>query len=473
MKVSNKVTLLGAAVAALFATAAQAQVTLSSTVPAVAAVSGKTYASEIANGVALTGALQINTVLGIGTSINQDRYIKFTLTNASFTSAVTASTIAGLAFTTAAPNVTVPASITPTVSLGGNAGNNVVIFQITTPAGANVSDGISFTIPAAGINVTGTSSNATVTYEVYEFLAQATGSVTPAVAPLYIRTGTIATFTPTVAFRNTATPVPTQVATALSSYLNFNSGTAGSAATAANTAVVGNLDLTTVAAPGFIADGVTPATFTLVTAATGSTVTVAGDFAAAAAAANVTFGTAAATTLTSSSAVFGVSNTGLPVTRAVSYNVNGTTAIPASSYVANYAGVGATGYRAVAIGPITTGSITRDGVQFESPWVTATPGFISRFFLTQTSPGMVPYTVIVRNAAGLVTGGTLTGTLAGGRQTLITLASLLPADTTAFPGPYQVTFNIAADASQTQGSYVLTTPTSSVSSVPLYRASNR
>jgi hypothetical protein len=468
MKVSNKVTLLGAAVAALFATAAQAQVTLSSAVPPVAAVSGKTYASEIANGVALTGALQINTVLGIGTSINQDRYIKFTLANASFNSAVTASTLAGLAGFNAA--VTVAANITPTVSIGGNAGNNVVIFQITTPAGANVSDGISFTIPATGINVTGTSSNATVTYEVYEFLAQATGSVTPPVAPLYTRIGTIAAFTPTVAFRNTATIVPTQIATALSSYLNFNFP--NSSATAANTAVVGNLDLTTVATPGFIADGVTPATFTLVTAATGSTVTVGGDFVAAAAAANVTLGTAAATTLTSSSAVFGVTNAGF-TNRAVSYNVNGTTAVPASSYIANYAGVAATGYRAVAIGPITTGSITRDGVQFESPWVTATPGFISRFFLTQTTPGSVPYTVIVRNAAGLVTGGTLTGTLVGGRQTLITLASLLPADTTAFPGPYQVTFNIAADARQAQGSYVLTTPTSSVSSVPLYRASEQ
>jgi hypothetical protein len=471
MKVSNKVTLLGAAVAALFATAAHAQVTLSSAVPPVAAVSGKTYASEIANGVALAGPLQINTVLGIGTSINQDRYIKFTLTNASFNSAVTASTITGLFGFNAA--VTVAANITPTVSIGGNVGNNVVIFQITTPAGANVSDGIAFTIPAAGINVTGTSSNATVTYEVYEFLAQATGSVTPTVAPLYARNGVIAAFTPTVVFRNTpAATLPTQVATALSSYLNFNFGAVGSAATAANVAVVGNLDLTTVATPGFIADGVTPATFTLVTAPTGSTVTVGGDLSAANALANVTFGTAAATTLAANSAVFNVSDIAF-LGRAVAYNVNGTTAIPVSSYIASFAGVGDVGYRNYAIGPITTGSITRDGVQFESPWVTATPGFISRFFLTQTTPGSVPYTVIVRNAAGLVTGGTLTGTLAGGRQTLITLASLLPADTTAFPGPYQVTFNIAADARQVQGSYVLTTPTSSVSSVPLYRASEQ
>jgi hypothetical protein len=473
MRVSkNQVTLLSAAVAALFAAGANAQVVLPSSSPTVTASTATVYASEISNNTVIgTTGITVNTILGIGTSINQDRYVKISLSNATFASAVTSANLVGA-------NVAGlgPANITPTVSFGGAAGATSVIFQITTPAGANINDGLSFNM-VGGVNIASTASTIGVTYEVYEFLAQAQEG-----KPfLYAKSGNVATFTPTYVFRNNATPNPTQVATAISGFKNFNFGSAGSAATAANAAVVGRVDLATVAEPGKLVNGTTNASIATVLAnATNSQVTVTGDFSAAAANTSVTLGATVAnggTAFTTSTAVFNINGSAGLTNSAIGYVVNGTTAVPAISYAATLAPRGATGYTNVtSSGPITTGSITRDGVQFESPWVTATTGYISRFFLLQTSGSTITWNAVVRNVNGPVTGGTLTGTLESGKLSApITLASLLPATPTETQGgPYQVTFNIASDASVTQGTYVLTNTTSnSVSNMPLYRATQR
>ena len=473
MRVSkNQVTLLSAAVAALFAAGANAQVVLPSSSPTVTASTATVYASEISNNTVIgTTGITVNTILGIGTSINQDRYVKISLSNATFASAVTSANLVGA-------NVAGlgPANITPTVSFGGAAGATSVIFQITTPAGANINDGLSFNM-VGGVNIASTASTIGVTYEVYEFLAQAQEG-----KPfLYAKSGNVATFTPTYVFRNNATPNPTQVATAISGFKNFNFGSAGSAATAANAAVVGRVDLATVAEPGKLVNGTTNASIATVLAnATNSQVTVTGDFSAAAANTSVTLGATVAnggTAFTTSTAVFNINGSAGLTNSAIGYVVNGTTAVPAISYAATLAPRGATGYTNVtSSGPITTGSITRDGVQFESPWVTATTGYISRFFLLQTSGSTITWNAVVRNKNGPVTGGTLTGTLESGKLSAeITLASLLPATPTETQGgPYQVTFNIASDASVTQGTYVLTnTAAGSVSNMPLYRATQR
>ncbi|MFN5993081.1 MAG: hypothetical protein ACK45Y_03185 [Betaproteobacteria bacterium] len=473
MRVSkNQVTLLSAAVAALFAAGANAQVVLGSSSPTVTASTATVYASEISNNTVIgTTGITVNTILGIGTSINQDRYVKISLSNATFASAVTnanlvGANVAGLG----------PANITPTVSFGGAAGATSVIFQITTPAGANITDGLSFNM-VGGVNIASTASTIGVTYEVYEFLAQAQDG-----KPfLYARAGNVATFTPTYVFRNNATPNPTQVATAISGFKNFNFGSAGSAATAANAAVVGKVDLATVTAPGKLVDGTTNASVATVLAnAANSQVTVTGDFSAAAANTSVTLGSTAAnggTAFTTTTAVFNINGSAGLTNSAIGYVVNGTTAVPAISYAATLSPRGATGYTNVtSSGAITTGSIARDGVQFESPWVTATTSYISRFFLLQTSGSTITWNAVVRNVNGAVTGGTLTGTLESGKLSApITLASLLPATPTETQGgPYQVTFNIASDASVTQGTYVLTNTTSnSVSNMPLYRATQR
>ena len=473
MKVSkNKVTLLGAAVAALFATAASAQIVL----PAAGASSGsRVYASELISPATLVnagGVLNVTTQLGIGMSSGQTRYLRVRMTNATFATAVVAGALV---------NGTT-AFATTTIAIGGAAASSEVIFQVTgAGTGNQIADALTVTMP--NIIAASTATAATVSYEVYEFLTQAQAGT----SVLYARSSSIARFSPAVQFRTTAAAAAlSTTATAITSYFNVSGGTGFSLATRA---VVGDLELRTptytlnpaaTVAP-FLADSATAATIgAIVNNAGVNTLSIAGDFSAAASAASVALANAnaeAASAVTGTSASITLLTATIAATGFTNvlarYTVNGTTALPVSAYVTSFTGAAQAGYVLSTLSAGTTGNIVRDGVQYESPWVTATPGFISRFFLTQTTPAAVPYTVTVRNAAGVVTGGTLTGTLVGGRLTLVTLASLLPADTTAVPGPYQVTFNIAASNTVTQGTYVLTSPNGAVANVPLYRASEQ
>ncbi|MCA3056632.1 MAG: hypothetical protein ING64_09780 [Rhodocyclaceae bacterium] len=468
MRVSkNQITLLSAAVAGLFATGATAQVTLSSSNPTVSATAGKVYAAEINNNVAIGAATTVNTILGIGTSAGQQRYVRFAVSGGTFQNAPT---LANATF----PNITVGANITPTIALGGNAGANSVIFQITTPNGANITDGIALNLPA-GINISGTSAPATVTYEVYEFLSDAQSQTKVLYGP---RTGTLATFAPSYVFKNNATTVPTQVATSISGFTAFNFGASGSSASAANQALIGAFDIGVATnAPNLPAGTTIAALADFLSGSSNSQITVTGDFAAAAANTSVTLGTANAnggTAFTGTQAVFNINATAFANGTQVKYLVNGSTPVASvpNGYSATLsAAPNGTTFKTTTASISNTGTITRDGVVYQAPWASATPGFLSRFFLTQTAGSSVSWSAIVRNGDGPVTGGTLSGSLETGKVTQVTLASLLPATPPA--GPFQVTFTIAADASQAQGSYVLTTPSGSVTSVPLYRASQR
>jgi hypothetical protein len=494
MRVSkNQVTLLSAAVAALFAVGAQAQNVglagsglVGTTPTTISGASGGTYASEINNNIAIAqGGLFVNTVYGIGTSANQLRYVKFTLNGATFQQAVTN---ANLSNTTVIANSTstitnlVTTTVTPLVVIGGTALSNNVVFQVTTPTGSNTSDAIAFSIPG-GVNIASTASPVTVTYEVYEFLSDATSST----KQLYSRTGTIGSFAPTVSFANNSTTVPTQVATSISGFKSLNAGTSGSSAAAANQAVIGQLNLalaTNASGNTRLISGSTVANLNEIVGTGTSQITVTGDFAAAAANTSVQLFNGAGTLVanaiggsafTSTSATFNLNASGGLSNHSVRYLVNGTTSIPASGYSAALTtNPSNANYKAASASISSIGTITRDGVTYESPWATATTGFLSRYFLTQTAGSAVSWSAVVRNPNGIVTGGTLSGSLASGQVTQITLASLLPEDTSTLTGPFQVTFTIAADASQVRGSYVLTTQaTGAVTTVPLYRASAR
>jgi len=463
MRVSkNQVTLLGAAVAALFAANAQAQIVMASSNPTVVAVNGNLYARELSAGTQLSpGGMTVASILGIGMSTGQNRYIKITLTNATFNGAVIGTNFA-------------VAGATSVVSFGGAAASNSVIFQLTSTAGNAINDATLFTM-ATGINVTSTASAATVAYEVFEFLAQAQAG-TPL---LYGRSASAAGFQNAVNLTSPAAQNTT--ATAASSYVNVSGGSAETATRARIAQLTLALPATLTTGFGLCAGTVCLANNAAATvgtivngAATTNTLALTGDFGAAASAAsintpNATEVASAVTATTATLPLLGGTVTGTGFTALnVRYTVNGTTALPISAYTAAFTGVANTGYTLSTLGPLTTGNIFRDGVQLESPWVTTTPLFISRFFVTQTTPATVPYTVTVRNSAGLVTGGAAGGTLAPNRQSLITLASLLPADTTAFPGPYQVTFNIAATITAVQGTYALTSPAGGVTVQRLY-----
>jgi len=466
MRVSkNQVTLLSATVAALFAASANAQVVLPSSSPTVVAVNGLIFARELAAGTVLVGPITVNTILGIGMAATQDRYIKVTLANAVFNTGVVPANLTNVTAAFGGTNI----------AFGGQAGTNSVIFQVTANAGGNtINDGLWFNM-TTGVNIASTAANATVTYEVYEFLTQAQAN-TPV---LYARTGTLAGFAPAVAL--TSAVLQTTTATAASSFTTMAGGTGINAGTGGLRTNISSVILTIPALVANGACGVAPclANSTAATianivnvASTGNVLNFTGDFTAAASAASINTaanGTAeAASAITATTATLPLLTNSAAATVTTRYTVNGTTPLPVSSYTTTGTFVANAGYVLATLSAGTTGSIGRDGVQLDSPWVTATPNFNSRFFITQTTPATIPFTVTVRNAAGLVTGGPAGGTLASNRQNLITLASLLPADTTAFPGPYQVTFNIAATITAVQGAYALTSPNGSVAIQNLY-----
>jgi hypothetical protein len=315
---------------------------------------------------------------------------------------------------------------------------------------------------------------------VYEFLSDAQNAPSK---NLYAQTGTLAKFAPSYTFKNNSSTLPTQVATSISGFKTLNSGvTVGgvlSSATSANTAVIGSLDIVlATTAPNLLSGATAISTLAEVLAnATNSVVTISGDFSAAASNTSVTLAGANANggaAFSGTSATFNVNATSFGTNNLVRYVVNGSTPVVAGTYSASLsAAPNGTNFRTTTASVSNIGSITRDGVTYESPWASASPNYLSRFFLTQTAGSAVSWSATVRSKTGPVTGGTLTGTLESGKVTEITLASLLPSDTTNISGPFQVTFTIAADASQAQGTYVLTTPTSAVTSTPLYRAANR
>jgi hypothetical protein len=483
MRVSkNQVSLLAGAIAALCATTASAQVTLAVTG---AATGMKVVASEAVRPfvVATGAATTLNTPLGIGISTNQQLFLRVRLSGATF----------AVAQTNAGVNAT-PAFAAVAVATGGTVNSSEVIFNVTANTNNNnVADPV--VIPLQNLNVLAGTSAVTVTYDVHQLLSEAQAGTNV----LFSRSGTFYTFSPALALTRVATQNST--ISAASSYLNFSGG-AAETTTRARIARV-SLGLNAYTANGCtgvacLADTTTASTIGAIAnvGSTANTLTVSGDFSAAAAATSVatntaTVGSEVASAITATSATIpllsgtvtgagfnttNITTAGLTTSAGdllVRYTVNGTTAVPESAYTTSLTlAPNSALFSIPALSAGTTGNFSRDGVALESPWVTATTGFISRFFITQTTPATVPYTVTVRNAAGVVT-GTTNGTLASGRQTVITLASILPADTTAFPGPYQVTFSIAATDTQVRGSYVLTSPNGSVSNTPLYTAARQ
>ncbi|MFM7461812.1 MAG: hypothetical protein ACKO15_13350, partial [Burkholderiales bacterium] len=163
------------------------------------------------------------------------------------------------------------------------------------------------------------------------------------------------------------------------------------------------------------------------------------------------------------------------------YTVNGTTALgsPTQSYSVVLSATANANYTLPTFSA-SLGSITRDGVDLIAPWASATPGWISRFVLTDLrtpAAGQVatPWTAVVRNANGVVTGtgAVLSGTVAPGTVSTVTMGSLL--GTTTATGPFQVTFTVGGSGTPAlAGTYVLTAPNgTSNMSMPFYRQASR
>jgi hypothetical protein len=469
----NKVAILGAAIAAMFAVSAQAVVNLDS--PTVLPSIVPTYASEIVTSPAVNvpnvgASLDVTAKLGFGLAAAQDRFFRFDLTGATFGALVTSPMLTN-----------VPALGTVTVVNGGAIGSNFVIFQ-ATGAGQLATDTFNFAIP--GIKFTSTAAPVTINYRLFQDAAAANGiggvPITNDGRLLVSKTSNLVQFTSAIS--TTFQPARTEFLAATTGFTRFCDGGAGAPGTAGCTgaatdtiAVVGTIATHTLAT-GTILNALSLPIVALSEVLLGtSTATLRTN------APGFQVGSTAGTTLnTFNCAVLGAvpgtvtpalaptvltyptGNNMLVSATSLCYNVSGAVgaAIVEQDITGNFNYLYAAGYTGA---PTSTAGVValfrRDGVELQSPWFTTTTGYISRFFLTNTGAVDAVCNVVTWNAAGAVTPTVATVTVTAGTQRVVPAVDVLPA---APLGPYAVRFVCGAPSSAMQGNYVLTSPNGAV-----------
>lgn len=465
MRVSkSKVTMLSLAVAAVFATSAQATVNLDT------GLTAATYAKEISSLVGVTNVanvLDVTAKLGFGVVATQDRYIRFDLTGATFAAPIVIGTNL----------VATPVFNSSTVVSGGQVGDAYVIFQVNG-AGQLATDTFTFAIPA--IKFASTSTNVNVQYRLFQDAASANGvagvPITNDGRLLANKTGTLVGFKS--AIDTTFAAARTEYEAATTNFTKFADGglgapgVAGQAAAATDLIAVAGTIATYALASGVILDATSTPLVNInqVLAATSKTVLTTN-----ATTGFSTTGTAGFTSNTLNCAVLGTlgtvaatganigyatGNTALTSATSLCYQTDGTTNLVDQDISGSFNYVYQAGYSgAASTTPQVVGLWRRDGVELQSPWFTTTTGYISRFFLTNTGSVDAVCSIKTWNAAGTVTPSVTSVTVLAGTQLLVPAVSALP---TTPSGPYATRFICAAPSVSMQGNYVLTTPNGSV-----------
>jgi hypothetical protein len=406
-----------------------------------------TYASELVGATtSLTGVgIDLSHEIGFGVSNTQTRYIRYDLTNGTFTNAV------------AAADLVVGAS-TVAVVQGGAIGGNYVILQITAGADYAATQLVDFALGTVGVTVTSTASAASISYSLYETAAAAVAA--GATGRLASASEAIATFGTGVDL--TITP-NTSTASVEALFKEFTTGSP-----AATEALIGTI--TTLGAKTGV---VTPAGVQVVwtdLVAAGTKLVVEGDFGAAG---SITIDNADNCATTTYTGTLNATNTSADIVldtntltgQGVCYTVTGATAVPEQTVTAALDVVAAVGATTADLAAQTLGTIDHDGTTLQSPWFNAGTAYISRFVLTNTGGTDAGYTASVITEDGNVctTGTGTTGTIGAGKQ-LVVLASDICTD---FSGNNRgaVEFTIAAPNSTIQGVYNIVNKTTGSISV--------
>ncbi|MCA2998187.1 MAG: hypothetical protein ING75_06245 [Rhodocyclaceae bacterium] len=398
-----------------------------------------------------------------------------------------------------------------TIALGG-VGSSFVVYEVTAGSAGNVQNDI-LQILVPQINITSNANAVNLTYGVYEFLTGASA----ATSPVFTRSTPLIAMSRATRFGVAQSGGAT--ALAANGFRDFGTGVLS-----ANLGVVGlgraadlGTTIYTAAQPVDAAGASITQVSTVVNTGVAGSYALTGDFSAAAGPASVytlsrhstasntscAINAASGANLLDSATAVTASGATIPLSTAnwnsllntstaadfsgvasghrFCYTVNGTTALgsPVQSYSVVLSATANANYTLPTFSA-SLGSITRDGVDLIAPWASATPGWISRFVLTDLrtpAAGQVatPWTAVVRNANGVVTGtgAVLSGTVAPGTVSTVTMDSLL--GTTTATGPFQVTFTVGGSGTPAlAGTYVLTAPNgTSNMSMPFYRQANR
>ena len=417
----------------------------------------------------VTNQLDIVVALGYSFSANEIRYVRVELANGVFTTASVASSVG-----------------TAGIGAVNGVGTSVIFFSLTAGNDADLIAASTLTINGTR-SITGTASNMTVSYSLYDQPSQAqagggTGRIMSKLDRAYINFNAsqtlVVTPDPTVSIATVA------VAPAFTTFV-----AAGNTTTA--TARLAGLDYRLVTAVPMTAAG---AAITLAnlnaTGAAGTRIVVTGDFSAAA---NVdgTFTGAAlprvylstnmnctnvaalnAAAITGSSATFNVGATTTTPNMNLCYTPRNPSSIPASMYTAGLTAVSAAPavYTATSVAPMAAGEIRRDGTVLQMPLAQTTPGYVSRFILTNTSSTAAAYTTRLMTEAGVtaVAGAAATGMIPAMGSVTIVASDLMTITGIAMRAT--VEFTVAQNSNQIQGQYqVVNMTTGAVSNTVMVR----
>lgn len=467
---------VAAAVSALSAIAAQAAVDIDA-----GTITPAVFAKEI---VASTGTpttltnnanlLDIQVKQGYALSNGEVRYVRAELANGVFKTATVTSGNANTA-----------------IGAVNGVGTSVIYFSITAgTGGAPATDVLTI---AGDREITGTASNMTVSYSLYDQPSQAqaggtTGRIVNKADKAYVnfaQSYQVAVTTDSYVANVEASP-------AFSAFLNNPANTSNSTTLARLAA----LDYKLATTVPYKADGTAIAlTDLMAVGSTGTKLVVTGDFGNAANsngsftgsalnrvylsnAATCAAVTVPAVAVNSTTATFEVGATATTPNSHLCYaprNAGATNgaAIPAAVYTADLNAVSAdtNAYAVSNIAKGQVGVITRNGTELQAPLVQTTAGYVSRFYLTNTGSLSATWTAKVQSEDGNTpVTGVLTGEIPAGKSLEVPVSSVVTGWTEGKAPRGTVIFTVARPNSQIQGVYQLVNQaTGAATIVPMLR----
>lgn len=423
------------------------------------------YASELqyVDAAPLAGAanaLNFVSTLGFGVSNGQTRYIRIDYGNATLDAAHAAVIGTDLEISSGENDPTA------SVVAGGAIGDSYVIYQITAGDDYSAATTIDFAVPS--LRVASNASPVTATMTLHETAVSAVAG-SSGDGLLSTRSGYLATFSAGLNWTLTTGTNTAAVETEFKEFcLSASDCTANNAVT---TKALGKLVYNVNSVNK--RDGTGVALADLVSAAT---VTVAGDFTAAAAANSVFLDTdgdgtdcntnSLAGTLDGSktSATFTVGTTargttGVPAP--VCYTVNGTTEIPEQTITAALDVTAAANTTTADVAAATLGTIDHDGTELQAPWVSVADGWTTRFLLTNegSEAASGTYTVMTESGVSCTSAAVPVSIPAGG---VLNLDAKTLCSTITGGQRIAVTFVIAAPSNTIQGVYNIVNNTTGV-----------
>jgi hypothetical protein len=352
-----------------------------------------TYASElITNGTtSLNGAvLDVAHVLGFGVSNTQTRYVRYTLTNGVFNTAV------------------VPADLgvngTVAVVQGGAIGQNFVIFQFTAGADLGENEPVAFGLGTGiGVRITNKASGVSLNYQLYEDAPSAAAG--GAGGLLYTKSNTVAGIASGLTFTTVTNTTTAEVA---DEYKSFNNGITGTLAK------IGNLTHQATAGVVRPADGLQVVITDVVAAGTKVVITTDSNWNPVTAVGNVYLstdancgGVAIAATARTATTTDIVVDTAESNGLGICYQANGTTPIEAQSFTIFGDIVPAAGTDTSDRGPLALGDFDRNGTVLKAAFAesaTAGTGYSSAAHMTNLGASAAPFTVRCLTNVGSVAG---------------------------------------------------------------------